>query len=49
MIGKTMEDTINKQINEEMYSAYLYLSMSAYFESVNLNRIGKKRRLKNKK
>ncbi len=36
MIGKVMEDAINKQINEEMYSAYLYLSMSAYFESINL-------------
>lgn len=36
MIGKTVEDAINKQINEEMYSAYLYLSMSAYFESINL-------------
>ncbi len=36
MISKTMEDAINKQINEEMYSAYLYLSMSAYFESINL-------------
>ncbi len=36
MISKTMEDAINKQINEEMYSAYLYLSMSAYFESANL-------------
>ncbi len=37
MIGKVMEDAINKQINEEMYSAYLYLSMSAYFDSINLN------------
>lgn len=24
------------QINREFYSAYLYLSMSAYFESINL-------------
>lgn len=26
----------NKQINAEMYSAYLYLSMEAYFQSINL-------------
>ncbi len=36
MIEKKMEDAINKQINEEAYSAYLYMSMSAYFSSVNL-------------
>jgi ferritin len=36
MIEKAMEDAINKQINEEMYSAYLYLSMSSYFENINL-------------
>lgn len=27
---------LNKQINEEMYSSYLYLSMAAYFENSNL-------------
>jgi len=27
---------INTQINEELYSAYLYLSMSFYFETLNL-------------
>ncbi len=31
-----MQDAINKQINAEIWSAYLYLSMSAYFESENL-------------
>ncbi len=36
MISKRMEEEINKQINAEMYSAYLYLSMSAYFESQSL-------------
>jgi len=36
MIGKKMEQAINKQINEELYSAYLYLSMSAQFEAMNL-------------
>ena len=36
MINKRMEDAINKQINEEIYSAYLYLSMSAWFDSIGL-------------
>ena len=36
MIGKKMEKALNEQINAELYSAYLYLSMVAYFESVNL-------------
>ncbi|AEX86272.1 ferritin-like protein [Marinitoga piezophila KA3] len=36
MISKVMEEAINKQINEEMFSAYLYLSMSAYFEKIGL-------------
>ena len=30
MISKKMQEAINEQINAEMYSAYLYLSMSAY-------------------
>jgi ferritin len=37
MINERIQAEINKQINEEMYSAYLYLSMSAYFTSINLN------------
>lgn len=36
MIGKKMQEALNEQINAELYSAYLYLSMAAYFESVNL-------------
>lgn len=36
MINKKVEAAINKQINAEIYSAYLYLSMNAYFSSVNL-------------
>lgn len=36
MIKEKMRDAINAQVNRELYSAYLYLSMSAYFESVNL-------------
>ena len=37
MIPKKMEDLMNKQINAEVYSEYLYLSMSAYFEDINLS------------
>ena len=36
MLNKKNETAINKQINAELWSAYLYLSMSAYFESINL-------------
>jgi len=36
MLNDKMEKAINEQIKWEMYSSYLYLSMSAYFESVNL-------------
>jgi len=36
MIGEKMQEALNEQINAELYSAYLYLSMVAYFESVNL-------------
>ena len=28
MISKTMEQALNKQVNREFYSSYLYLSMS---------------------
>ena len=36
MIGKAMQDAINEQINKELYSSYLYLSMAAYFEEQSL-------------
>jgi ferritin len=35
-LSRNFQDAINKQLNAELYSAYLYLSMAAYFESVNL-------------
>ena len=31
-----MEEALNGQLNAELYSAYLYLSMSAYFQNVDL-------------
>ena len=36
MIGKTMQDAMNEQINKELFSSYLYLSMAAWFEDKNL-------------
>jgi len=36
-IKPKLENAINKQINAELWSAYLYLSMSAYFETLNLS------------
>ena len=36
MLSKALEGAINDQIRDELYSAYLYLSMSAYFEANNM-------------
>jgi len=36
MISKKMEKALNDQVNAELFSAYLYLSMEAYFESLDL-------------
>jgi ferritin len=36
MINQKMSDAINEQINWELYSSYLYFSMAAYFDSINL-------------
>lgn len=37
MIKKEVLDALNYQINAESYSAYMYLSMSAYFENLGLS------------
>lgn len=37
MINTKMQKALNGQLNAELYSAYLYLSMAAYFESTNLS------------
>jgi ferritin len=37
MFSKKMEKALNEQVNAELFSAYLYLSMEAYFKSMNLN------------
>ena len=35
-LSKKMQDALNEQIKEELFSSYLYLSMAAYCESNNL-------------
>ena len=41
MISKPMQEAINEQINKELFSSYLYLSMAAYFASKNLSGFSK--------
>jgi ferritin len=36
MIAEKIQKALNKQINMELYSAYLYLSMAAHFQAANL-------------
>lgn len=36
MISKVMQEAFNKQINEELASAYVYSSMANYFEHLSL-------------
>jgi ferritin len=36
MMNKKIEKALNEQLNAELYSAYLYLSMAAWFEAQNL-------------
>ena len=36
MVKEKVQKALNYQLNRELYSSYLYLSMSAYFESTNL-------------
>jgi len=37
MISDKMTEGLNRQINNELYSAYLYLSMESYAVSLGLN------------
>ncbi|MBU7013313.1 MAG: ferritin [Theionarchaea archaeon] len=37
MIGKAVEKALNTQLNAELYSSYLYLSMSSWFSFQNLD------------
>jgi ferritin len=37
MVKEEVQEALNEQINAELYSAYLYLSMAAYFENRGLS------------
>jgi ferritin len=41
MLSKPVQDALNEQINKEFHSAYLYLAMSAHFESAVLPGLAK--------
>lgn len=36
MLNEKMEESLNSQLNFEIYSSYIYFSMSAYFNHINL-------------
>ncbi len=36
MLSDKLQDALNGQLNAEYYSSYLYVSMAAYFDSINL-------------
>ena len=36
MISEKIENLLNDQLNKELFAGYLYLSIEAYFESINL-------------
>jgi ferritin len=36
MLSKVMQDTLNEHVNHEYHSSYIYQSMSAYCEYINL-------------
>jgi ferritin len=36
MLNEKIQEAFNRQLNAEAFSAYLYLSMSAWFDSINL-------------
>jgi len=37
MLNENVQNALNDQFNAEMYSSYLYLSMNAWFKSINLD------------
>ena len=41
MLSKKMESALNGQLNAELFSSYLYLSMAACFESTNMQGMAK--------
>lgn len=41
MISEKMQDSLNKQLNLELYSSYVYLAMAAYFETTSFTGFAK--------
>ena len=41
MMENKLKEDLNSQINKELYSAYLYYAMGAYFEEINMDGFGK--------
>jgi len=41
MLSNEMQDALNKQINEELFSSYLYASMASHFEHTSLKGFAK--------
>jgi len=41
MIGKNMQQALNQQINDEVYSSYLYLAMSGHLEGLSFRGMAK--------
>ena len=39
LLSHRIEEYLNKQLNQELKNAYLYLSMAAFFDNLNLIRI----------
>lgn len=37
MLSEKMQNAINRQINAELYSSYLYVAMAMYFESIDMS------------
>ena len=46
MLKKSIESALNKQLNAELYSSYLYLSMSAFLENIPLKGFARWLRMK---
>jgi ferritin len=40
MLNPTIEAALNRQLNRELYSSYLYLAMSAYYDAAHLPGFG---------
>ena len=48
MMKESVQEALNKQMNRELYSSYLYTAMAAYFESISLRGFAKWMRIQAK-